>query len=712
MRQEVIQKAPEQPKKQTPNLTGIPTQMKLDFERRSGLSFDDVRVHYNSDKPRRIGALAYTQIPQVHIGPGQERHLRHELGHVVQQKQGIVRPDTQHFSGLVMNTDARLEYEADLIGHSDMHFAQESNSTHSSNSVIQAAGYFTNEGKSMSHLATLKSSLDTDDWVAKISSKMAFPVVMIFESMGLDDKAYNNVHDQTLQCHMNTILVFGLNEKKSEGTDVSELQARLGRLDKTTNEKNGFYHFFFPFWFTWKTPLGMGGTEYEMPFVDARLKIMKVAQDIVDTICGSCVAARFMFRWFDGDATDASLLSSDDEEDMLRRIADCDEPIFVTGRYDWKSKKADGTYADFVSKLNEDEKNLRTKYFELLTKLFSDTQKTVTRVAAAEPAAAKPAAAKPAAAKPAAAKPAAAKPAAAKPAAAKPAAAKPAAAKPAAAKPAAAKPAAAKPAAAKPAAAKPAMPQKPICFNGSNQMDQMPHLKFYLPEPLFMMNEKAHSALLKLPKDDISNQSRESEKLFLKSLRLCPRVGLFPWIENFSVKKPIKEEFRLPSGEKTEEDTEVSAKPKSKSAVTSSGTSSTQAAPSQNRYSYWKNMLEFFLKKDTKEIKLTNFRDALAHLRQSAFGSDWMFYPMDSKWVKDTDIVVPTGESSIPQVKLAQIELDIERQILSANRWDYLNEPIEFVVQQEGRKSKTTGTRFQLISAEIREQIKKASAKK
>ena len=111
MRQEVIQKVPEQPKKQTPNLTGIPTQMKLDFERRSGLSFDDVRVHYNSDKPRKIGALAYTQIPQVHIGPGQERHLRHELGHVVQQKRGIVRPTTW-INGLPVNDSLELEKSA------------------------------------------------------------------------------------------------------------------------------------------------------------------------------------------------------------------------------------------------------------------------------------------------------------------------------------------------------------------------------------------------------------------------------------------------------------------------------------------------------------------------------------------------------------------------------------------------------------------------
>ena len=93
MKQEVIQRAEEQPIQQGPNLTGIPTQMKLDFEQRSGLSFDDVRVHYNSDKPRKIGALAYTQGTQVHVGPGQERHLRHELGHVVQQKRGIVRPN-------------------------------------------------------------------------------------------------------------------------------------------------------------------------------------------------------------------------------------------------------------------------------------------------------------------------------------------------------------------------------------------------------------------------------------------------------------------------------------------------------------------------------------------------------------------------------------------------------------------------------------------
>ena len=97
-----------------PNLTGIPTQMKLDFERRSGLSFDDVRVHYNSDKPAQLRALAYTQGTQVYVGPGQERYLKHELGHVIQQKMGIVRP-TKTQNGISINDSPDLEQMANQI---------------------------------------------------------------------------------------------------------------------------------------------------------------------------------------------------------------------------------------------------------------------------------------------------------------------------------------------------------------------------------------------------------------------------------------------------------------------------------------------------------------------------------------------------------------------------------------------------------------------
>lgn len=98
------------------NHTGIPTQLKERVEQSTGMSLDDVRVHYNSILPAKLDALAYTKGNQVEISPGQEQHLPHELGHVIQQKLGAVRANTWHSSGVAMNTDIALERQADKIG--------------------------------------------------------------------------------------------------------------------------------------------------------------------------------------------------------------------------------------------------------------------------------------------------------------------------------------------------------------------------------------------------------------------------------------------------------------------------------------------------------------------------------------------------------------------------------------------------------------------
>jgi hypothetical protein len=95
--------------------TGLPEPLKAVIEQLSGISLDDVRVSYNSPKPAELGALAYTQGAQIHVGPGQERHLPHEAWHVVQQKQGRVRPTLQRKAAR-LNTDAGLEAEAEAIG--------------------------------------------------------------------------------------------------------------------------------------------------------------------------------------------------------------------------------------------------------------------------------------------------------------------------------------------------------------------------------------------------------------------------------------------------------------------------------------------------------------------------------------------------------------------------------------------------------------------
>ena len=94
------------------NDTGIPYDLKQNIESRSGISMNDVKVHYHSSKPAQLQALAYTQGTNIYIASGQEKHLAHELVHVVQQKQGIVKP-TMTINGVGVNNDATLEREAD-----------------------------------------------------------------------------------------------------------------------------------------------------------------------------------------------------------------------------------------------------------------------------------------------------------------------------------------------------------------------------------------------------------------------------------------------------------------------------------------------------------------------------------------------------------------------------------------------------------------------
>jgi hypothetical protein len=87
------------------NNAGLPDALKGGIEALSGLSMDDVHVHYNSSKPAQLEALAFTQGTDIHVGPGQERYLPHEAWHVVQQKQGRVKPTLQAKGVAINNID-------------------------------------------------------------------------------------------------------------------------------------------------------------------------------------------------------------------------------------------------------------------------------------------------------------------------------------------------------------------------------------------------------------------------------------------------------------------------------------------------------------------------------------------------------------------------------------------------------------------------------
>ncbi len=98
------------------NNTGLPDDLKSGVENLSGQSLDDVKVHYNSAQPAQLNAHAYAQGTDIHVASGQEKHLPHEAWHVVQQKEGRVKPTMQMKGNVNVNDDTSLEKEADLMG--------------------------------------------------------------------------------------------------------------------------------------------------------------------------------------------------------------------------------------------------------------------------------------------------------------------------------------------------------------------------------------------------------------------------------------------------------------------------------------------------------------------------------------------------------------------------------------------------------------------
>lgn len=113
--QRAFNKRTAKPLQRKPNATGLPDRLKAGVEQLSGLAMDDVRVHYNSPRPAAVQAHAYAQGTEIHLGPGQQQHLPHEAWHVVQQKQGRVKPTLQ-MKGVAVNDDSGLEREADRMG--------------------------------------------------------------------------------------------------------------------------------------------------------------------------------------------------------------------------------------------------------------------------------------------------------------------------------------------------------------------------------------------------------------------------------------------------------------------------------------------------------------------------------------------------------------------------------------------------------------------
>ncbi len=101
-----------------------------------------VKVHRDSERATEMGAAAFAQGNNIHFAPGQyqpdtiegQKLIGHELKHVEQQAQGRV-PVTTQMKGENVNTDSKLEAEADAAGEA---FAKKSETKPAFSSVRSA----------------------------------------------------------------------------------------------------------------------------------------------------------------------------------------------------------------------------------------------------------------------------------------------------------------------------------------------------------------------------------------------------------------------------------------------------------------------------------------------------------------------------------------------------------------------------------------------
>ena len=191
------------------NLTGMPDDLKSGIESLSGFSMDDVRVHYNSSKPATVQALAYTQGTDIHVAPGQEKHLPHEAWHVAQQMAGRVSPTT-NINGMPVNDNAELEHEADVMGEKAV-LQREKNAEfmkpkYFRNLTIQCVGEWSQDWNDA------RSDVDIANWEWNITESNCF---------GKGEKDASKLKDSTTG---NVIRIEGLRHK-SHG-DVIGLSSR------------------------------------------------------------------------------------------------------------------------------------------------------------------------------------------------------------------------------------------------------------------------------------------------------------------------------------------------------------------------------------------------------------------------------------------------------------------------------------------------------
>lgn len=362
------------------NLTGMPDDLKEGIESLSGFSMDDVRVHYNSSKPATVQALAYTQGTDIHVAPGQEKHLPHEAWHVAQQMAGRVSPTT-NINGMPVNDNAGLEHEADVMGEKaiqckkmDITCCALVNHSTSKNAVQRKFNdpYPHIDKDIESYKTTVNKEEGSRSVPEEIEYKFpySFPSAADIEKKGkLPSIAFEVMasverKDQLISLYNNVIkeyngiayVYMGINAKSSKPETDPAQKKRVSEeafkvYEKLKNEVNPNHRItVIPFIFrpTYTPKEGEKGG-YDCPYMEARHMLMTCATfPKVD-----------VYRWIDSDVEDDTSIDAINTkgEDEFEFYG-CGMPVVYSGFYNWRGGKPE----DNVGAINKHEAFFR-KFF-------------------------------------------------------------------------------------------------------------------------------------------------------------------------------------------------------------------------------------------------------------------------------------------------------------------------------------------------------------
>lgn len=332
----------QQPIQNKENKTGLPDDFKLGMENLSGISFDDVKVHRNSDKPAQLHAHAYAQGNDIHLASDQEKHLPHEAWHVVQQKQGRVKSTVQMKGKVNINDDAGLEKEADVMGEKAIQLASASsfNKTPEKPLTFQTKSKGEIQLKRTAVGGTLYTDKAFENPLMLEETTTAAPrVVMSFGNNAQQLSELIMENQETAETKLNPKYVIGVNvgptdiKTSKKGPKAPTMVDAEGEAAKVLATGKDMGLAVIPF--TWSAG-NARDSMYEFPYFEARSLLMKAALPIGDSTLGT------IYAMTDRDARDSTGI--DPEHIAAERIDEqlnSKRPTLVAGPYDWREDDID-----------------------------------------------------------------------------------------------------------------------------------------------------------------------------------------------------------------------------------------------------------------------------------------------------------------------------------------------------------------------------------